>query len=144
MPKLFFLLLFGFLTQVITSQEIGLRFGDMSDNRIGIDGTIPLKTGRIHSTLSFGDNVGFDALYDFVIGSIFRSPDLQYYAGVGINTLFASEFEIGVAGEVGIEYTFPRTPVCLGLDYRPSIILLEKMDFRWGNFGLNIRYVFSK
>lgn len=131
-----------FLSCQITAQEIGVRFGDMYGNNIAVEGTIPIKTKRIHASVSFGDNIGVDALYDFAVESIFRSPDLHYYVGVGLTTLFASEFKLGVAGEVGLEYTFPRTPLALGIDYRPAIIVIEKMDFIYANFGFNVRYVF--
>ena len=124
------------------AQEIGVRFGDMYGNNIAVDATIPIKNKRIHATVSFGDNIGVDALYDFAVESIFRSPDLRYYAGVGLSTLFATEFKLGVMGEVGIEYSFPRTPISLSLDYRPAIIVLEEMDFVYGNFGMNVRYIF--
>ena len=132
-----------FFSYQMSAQEIGIRFGDMTGNNIGIDATIPIKDKRIHATVSFGSNVGLDLIYDFAVASIFRSPDLRYYAGIGLTTLFASEFKLGVMGEVGIEYGFPRTPISVGLDYRPAIIVIEKMDFIYGNFGLNVRYRFN-
>ena len=132
-----------FFSYQVSAQEIGIRFGDMTGNNIGIDATIPIKDKRIHTTVSFGSNVGLDLIYDFAVASIFRSPDLRYYAGIGLTTLFASEFKLGVMGEVGIEYGFPRTPISVGLDYRPAIIIIEKMDFIYGNFGLNVRYRFN-
>ena len=130
-----------FFSQQLSGQEIGIRFGDMYGNNIGLDATIPINNKRIHASVSFGDNVGLDVLYDFAVESIFRSPDLHYYAGVGLTSLFASEFKLGVMGELGIEYSFPRTPLSLGLDYRPAVIVVEKMDFVYGNFGLNVRYI---
>jgi len=132
-----------FFAYHVSAQEIGIRFGDMYGNNVGLDATIPIKNKRIHATVSFGNNVGVDAIYDFAVESIFRSPDLRYYAGVGLTTLFASEFKLGVMGELGIEYSFPRTPVSLSLDYRPAIMIIEKMDFIYGNFGLNVRYRFK-
>jgi len=131
-----------FFTYHLSAQEIGLRLGDMYGNNIALDATIPVKNKRIHTTISFGDNIGVDAIYDFAVASIFRSPDLRYYAGLGLTTLFSSEFKLGVMGELGIEYGFPRTPITIGLDYRPAIIIIEKMDFIYGNFGLNVRYRF--
>lgn len=131
-----------FLCSHLSAQEIGIRFGDMYGNNIALDATLPIKSKRIHATVSFGSNVGLDAIYDFAVESIFRSPDLHYYAGVGLTTLFASEFKLGVMGELGIQYSFPRTPVSLSLDYRPAIMVIEKMDFIYGNFGLNVRYTF--
>ena len=132
-----------FLCSYLSAQEIGIRFGDMYGNNIALDATLPIKNNRIHATVSFGSNVGVDAIYDFAVESIFRSPDLRYYAGVGLTTLFASEFKLGVMGELGIEYSFPSTPVSVSLDYRPAIMVIEKMDFIYGNFGLNVRYRFK-
>ncbi len=132
-----------FFAYHMSAQEIGVRFGDMYGNNIALDATIPIKNKRIHATVSFGGNVGVDAIYDFAVASMFRSPDLRYYAGVGLTTLFASEFKLGVMGEVGIEYGFPRTPLTIGLDYRPAIMVIENMDFIYGNFGLNVRYRFK-
>ena len=143
MLKRFLICILIFFSYHVSAQEIGLRFGDMNGNNIGIDATIPIKDKRLHTSVSFGDNIGLDLIYDFAVASIFRSPDLRYYAGIGLTTLFASEFKLGVMGEVGIEYSFPRTPVSLGLDYRPAIIVIEKMDFIYGNFGLNVRYRFK-
>lgn len=143
MHKVFLFFCLIFFSYQVSAQEIGIRFGDMTGNNIGIDATIPIKDKRIHTTVSFGSNVGLDLIYDFAVASMFRSPDLRYYAGIGLTTLFASEFKLGVMGEVGIEYSFPRTPISVGLDYRPAIIVIEKMDFIYGNFGLNVRYRFN-
>lgn len=143
MKKLIFAALVLSFCMQLSAQEIGIRFGDSYGNNIAIDGVIPVKDKRIHADVTFGSNVGIDVLYDFSVAPIFRSPDLRYYAGVGLSTLFASEFKLGVAGEVGVEYSFPRSPISISLDYRPSIIVVEKMDFFYGNFGLNIRYRFK-
>jgi len=126
----------------VCAQEVGLRFGDMNGNNIALDATVPIKDKRVHATVSFGSNVGVDALYDFAIESIFRSPDLHYYVGIGLTTLFASDFKLGLMGELGIEYSFPQTPLAIGIDYRPAIMIIDKMDFIYGNFGFNVRYRF--
>ena len=142
MQKAFLVCLMFFAYQ-LSAQEIGVRLGDMYGNNIALDATLPIKNKRIHTTVSFGDNIGVDAIYDFAVESMFRSPDLRYYVGIGLTTLFSSEFKLGVMGELGIEYGFPRTPVTVGLDYRPAIVIIEKMDFIYGNFGLNVRYRFK-
>jgi len=143
MQKVVLICFLVFISFHLSAQEIGVRFGDMYGNNIAMDATIPIKDKRIHATVSFGNNVGVDAIYDFAVASMFRSPDLRYYAGVGLTTLFASEFKLGVMGELGVEYGFPRTPLTVGIDYRPAIMIIEKMDFIYGNFGLNVRYRFK-
>lgn len=143
MHKIGLILILFFFGYQLSAQEVGIRFGDMYGNNIALDATIPIKAKRIHTSVSFGSNVGLDVIYDFAVASIFRSPDFRYYAGVGLTTLFSSEFKLGVTGELGVEYGFPRTPITIGLDYRPAIIVIEKMDFIYGNFGLNVRYRFN-
>ena len=133
-------MILGFSMQ---AQEVGLRFGDMDGNNIGIDGVFEIDANsRIHGTISFGDYVGIDALYDFAVNPVFQDSGFYYYAGIGLTSLFASDFKLGVMGEVGFEYRFRTAPLAAGLDYRPAVIVLDKMDFIYGNFGFNFRYRF--
>lgn len=134
----------GFLTLGISlqAQEVGLRFGDMDGNNIAIDATIPVKDKRIHASVSFGDNVGIDAIYDFAVNPVFNNSGFYYYTGIGLTSLFASDFKLGVMGELGFEYKFRSVPIAAGLDYRPAVIVLDKMDFVYANFGFNFRYIF--
>ena len=142
MPKNLLIALLLGLSQLSWSQEVGLRFGEMDGNNIGVDFVIPIKEHRLHSTVTFGDNVGMDILYDFAIRSMFGSSAFVYYVGLGGSFLFAGNTKFGVTGELGFEYRFKTAPIALGLDYRPSIIILDKMDFVYANLGLNVRYVF--
>lgn len=123
-------------------QEAGLRFGEMDGNNIGVDLIIPIRDHRLHGTVTFGDNVGMDILYDFAVHPVFGSSGFGYYVGLGGSFLFAGNTRFGVTGELGFEYRFQTAPIALGLDYRPSIIILDKMDFVYANLGLNVRYVF--
>ena len=136
-----FLISFVFFSNVINSQEAGLRFGEMAGNNIAIDGVYNFKDSRIHGDISFGEGVGIDVVYDFVLNPITGVDNLYYYLGIGITTLIQSDYELGGVGEVGIEYRFPNIPLTLSLDYRPAIIVIEKSDFHWNGFGLNLRYV---
>ena len=142
MKKIGFLFLFLFIGAHLEAQEVGVRFGDMDGNNIAIDATIPIKYKRIHTTVSFGDNVGLDVLYDFAVNPVIKNSGFNYYAGVGLTTLFASDFKLGVMGELGFEYRFRSIPLVAGLDYRPAVIVIEKMDFIYANFGFNFRYAF--
>lgn len=139
----FWLLLAGlFIGYSLHAQQVGLRFGDMDGNNIGIDAVIPIKDKRIHTTASFGDNVGLDVIYDFAVNPIFNNSGFNYYVGIGLSSLFASDFKLGVMGELGFEYNFRSIPIAAGLDYRPAVIVIDKMDFIYGNFGFNFRYIF--
>jgi hypothetical protein len=142
MSKIWMLLGFVLAAMNLQAQEIGLRFGDMDGNNIAIDAVIPIKENRIHASMSFGDNVGMDLIYDFAVHPVFGNSGFSYYAGIGLTTLFASEFKLGAMGELGFEYRFRSIPIAAGLDYRPAVIIVDDMDFIYGNFGFNFRYRF--
>ncbi len=139
------LFLIGFIISFFSSvnaQELGLRFGEMTGNNIAIDGILNFKTSRLHTDISFGDGVGVDIIYDFIYSPISTASKMYYYVGMGVVTLFYSEFEMGATGEVGFEYRFDGIPFVIGLDYRPSIIVIGSTNFHWNGFGVNMRYVF--
>lgn len=133
-------------THAAYSQEAGIRFGNtlIAKNGVAIDGVFALgKFSRIHADLSFGSGgVGVEALWDFLYRPIPDSP-INWYVGAGPALFLGNPFGLAVAGEVGLEYRFEDAPIALGLDFRPTFILIEKTDF-YGNFGFNARYIFGK
>jgi len=141
MKKLFYILLFSPLFCTINAQEVGIRFGEMAGNNVAIDGVYNFKEGRVHADITFGKSVGIYVVYDFIVKPIHGIDDFYYYLGIGLTTLIQSDFELGAAAEVGIEYRFPKSPLTLSLDYRPTIVIIESTDFHWYGFGLNLRYV---
>ncbi|TLX74992.1 outer membrane insertion C- signal [Labilibacter sediminis] len=124
------------------AQEVGIRFGSFGDNNVAIDGIFSLgEFSRIHADVSFGDGVGIDALWDFIYKPLGDVQGLNWYTGAGATTYIGSNFNLGVAGEVGLEYRFDF-PMAIGLDWRPYLNIIEDTDFIADSFGLNIRYVF--
>ena len=99
-----------------------------------------LRFSRIHADVSFGDGVGVEALWNFVYMPL--APGLDWYAGVGGFAFLGDPFQLGVSGEIGLEYHF-SFPIAVGADWRPSFRIVENTDFNAGGFGLNIRYVFN-
>ena len=142
MKKLFLILLISPFFYSLSAQEIGLRFGEMAGNNIAIDGTFDFKVGRLHTDISFGEGVGIDIIYDFMYNPIMESSNIYYYVGMGVISLIHSDFELGATGEAGIELRFRTIPFVLGIDYRPSIIVIGNTNFHWNGFGFNMRYVF--
>ena len=142
MKKLLLILMISPFFYSLSAQEIGLRFGEMAGNNIAIDGTFDFKVGRLHTDISFGEGVGIDIIYDFMYNPIMESSNIYYYVGMGVISLIHSDFELGATGEAGIELRFKTIPFVLGIDYRPSIIVIGNTDFHWNGFGLNMRYVF--
>ena len=136
-----------------TAQELGVRFGDVSGGSVAIDGVFSLgEFSRVHADLSFGNGFGADVLWDFLYRPL-GGEAFNWYAGVGPYLgVFDTkndkedgddtEFNLGVVGEIGLEYRFNSVPISLSADYRPSLEIIDETSFHAGGFGFNIRYVF--
>lgn len=147
MKKLLFIVLFSCtMAGIAGAQELGVRFGDISaGNNFAIDGVFGAgKFSRIHADVSFGDGgVGIDALWDFLYKPL-GDEAFHWYVGAGPYIRIDDPFWFGVAAEIGLEYNFKAVPIALGIDWRPSVSIIEETDFHAGGFGINVRYVFGK
>jgi hypothetical protein len=143
MKKIVVLASILFLGYSASSQELGLRFGDVLGNNVAVDGVFKAgKFSRIHANLSFGDGVGIEALWDFIYRPL-GGEAFNWYVGVGPSLLIDDPTWFGASGEIGLEYRFNGAPLALGVDWRPTFFLFDKTTFDAGGFGLNIRYVFK-
>ena len=133
------------LTQV-SAQEIGIRFGSGLGNNVAIDGIFSIgEYSRVHTDLTFSNNgLGAAALWNFSFEPINDFPDLHWYLGAGPYTVIGDDFDLGVAGEIGIEYQFLNIPLILGIDYRPGLEIIDHTKFYANRFGLNVRYQFNR
>ena len=131
------------LSQFVNAQEVGIRFGDAFGGHYAVDAVFGLgEFSRIHADVSFGnDGVGVEALWDLLYRPL--GDGFNWYVGVGPSAYLGDPFALAASGEIGIEYHFDF-PLAVGVDWRPSFIIIEKTDFEAGWFGLNIRYVFGK
>lgn len=129
------------ISVTLNAQEIGVRFGEVTGNNIAIDGVFDFEGSRIHANVSFGDGFGIDALYDFIYKPLGEEA-INWYAGVGASSYIEDDFNIGVSGEIGLEYIFKEVPIVLGIDYRPTFWIIDHTDFKWDGFGINVRYKF--
>jgi hypothetical protein len=145
MKKLFIVVAFALSAHAASSQELGIRFGDVAGNDVALDAIF--KTGkfnRIHTDISFGKGVGADVMWDFLYKPFdIEGEGFNWYVGAGPSIYIDDPFFFGVSGEVGLEYQF-KFPMVIGLDWRPTFWLIENTDFHAGGFGANIRYVFGK
>lgn len=142
MKKIILGVLFFGSVHFATAQEVGVRFGDVTRNDVAVDAVFSAgKFSRIHANVSFGDGVGVDALYDFIYRPL-GGESFNWYAGAGPSAYFGDDFLLGISGEVGLEYRFKGAPIAIGVDWRPTLWVLEDTDFRAGGFGLNVRFVF--
>ena len=138
------------------AQELGIRFGDVSAGSVAVDGIFSTgEFNRLHADLSFGDGVAADLLWDFLYRPL-ADEAFNWYMGVGPYLAIIdhdyvvagdhkseTDFNLGAAFEIGLEYRFVEIPLVLGLDYRPALEIIDNTDLHWGGFGFNVRYVFN-
>lgn len=145
MKKIFIVLALILGTISITNaQELGVRFGNISAGNVAIDGIFSTgQFSRIHADVSFGSGgVGIDALWDFLYRPL-GDEAFNWYAGAGFFTFIGDSFDLGIIGEIGLEYRFVAVPIALGLDWRPYLEIIDETRFGANGFGLNVRWVFG-
>jgi hypothetical protein len=82
---------------------------------------------------------------------------LRWYYGFGGNFFnyggvlgAVNWFEVGVSGNIGLEYTFKDIPLNISVDYVPTIVIYENDDFNRfsrfrGDYGaLTARYILNR
>tara|TARA_B110001450_G_scaffold35448_1_gene30984 strand:- start:234 stop:650 length:417 start_codon:yes stop_codon:yes gene_type:complete len=119
--------------------EIGARF---NDNHFYVDAVIPFKkASRLHPSVAIGNGGAMVATYlDWTI-ALNEANGLGFYYGLGPELYFYNDFNIGVAGDFGIEYAF-KAPITIGFDWRPGFVF-SPYDFHTGNWGFIVRYRFN-
>ena len=144
MKKLIVLTSFILIGYTASAQEIGVRVGNVLGNSAAVDAVFGVgEFSRIHADISFGDGVGVEALWDFIYRPL-GGEAFNWYLGVGPSVLFDEDFRLGASGEIGLEYRFNGVPLALGIDWRPTLYIVEQTSFDAGGFGLNFRYVFGR
>lgn len=124
-------------------RAIGIRGG------YGVDISYQHSVGAnfIEADLGLGDfaYLNVAGTYNFMIAqpAWTNSGEWGFYAGPGVALgLGDNIFNVGIAGQVGLEYTF-EFPLQLSLDVRPQIGLVGKQFGLWGWYPhLGIRYRF--
>ena len=120
--------------------ELGVRFG----GDFGIDATIPLaKAPRLHPAVYFNNDIGLGCYFDWLFALQDGPAGLKFYPGVGPEVYFGNEFDVAIAGNFGVEYSF-EFPLTIGLDWRPNFMFTDNMNFNSHNWGLTARFRFGE
>jgi hypothetical protein len=145
MKKILFISAFIFAGMFVSNaQELGVRFGNISAGNVAIDGVFSTgEFSKIHADVSFGSGVGVDLLWDFLYRPI-NGEAFKWYIGAGPYAFIGDPFQLGVLGEIGLDYHFNKVPISISADWRPYFRIIDNTAFGAEGFGLNIRYVFGK
>lgn len=136
------LLCLGSSVKAQSNWEAGIR---TDFDNVAIDVTIPFKAPRIHAAAYFeGNGVTFGGYFDWMFALSGSPTGLKFYPGVGPELYFGDNtFEIGVAGDFGVEYSFDF-PLTIGFDWRPGFIITNNFDWHEGNWGFIARFRFGE
>jgi len=127
---------------------IGLRLGygvELSyQHALGTNHRLELNLGL--NSLKFDPLVlSLSGVYQTVYG-IQGVPGLNWYWGYGVGLgIYGKAFQIGVIGDLGIEYNFANVPIALSIDWRPGLYFVtggSGLYFGWEGFCLGVRYRF--
>ena len=136
------ILLFGsnYLSKAQSAFEAGIRYGD----QFAIDATFPLsKAPRLHTTFYVENDFAFGTYLDWLFALDGGPTGLKFYPGVGPEFFFGDDFDMGIAGNFGVEYSF-RIPLTVGIDYRPGFMITNKFKSYTNNWGITARFRFIK
>lgn len=139
--------------QDISKNAIGLRLG--SDDGFGGEISYQRALGgnnRLEIDLGIRNSNNYDGfkatgLYQWLWNI---EGGFNWYAGVGgglanyngnKNDDFSETF-VFAAGNIGIEYNFPSTPILLSLDYRPEFGFGNRFNEFGNDVAFGIRYQF--
>ena len=135
-------MLFSFVT--LSSAQSAFEAGIRAGHDVGIDATFPLsKAPRLHTSLYFSHDFAIGTYLDWLFSLDGGPEGLKFYPGVGPDFFFGDEFNVGIAGNFGIEYTFDF-PLTVGFDYRPGFMITNKFNSYTRNWGFTARFRFVK
>ncbi|MDD5185178.1 MAG: hypothetical protein PHS84_07970 [Paludibacter sp.] len=140
--------LVGALSAQVDGKAIGLRFGGFAGDGAEVSYQQPLgNANRLELDLGLNHyGFGLSGVYQWVWDLSSLSDGFNWYAGVGANIgsynyYSSSPLNVGVLGQIGIEYNF-NIPLQLSLDYRPGIFLLNGFYPVYDGICLSARYRF--
>ena len=99
----------------------------------------------LEADLGFLAGHGFyvTGIYDFVLANagicnFYAGPGLQIGAWTDNQT---SGFNMGIVGQLGVEFEIPSIPLNVSIDWRPAFYFMHG-GFGWDGFALGLRYRF--
>lgn len=141
LTAIIFVLVFSFESKAQSNWEVGLRFGDPT---AAIDATIPLAAKpRLHLAAYLSSNFAIGGYFDWMFSLEGGPTGLKFYPGVGPEFWFGNEFDLAIAGDLGVEYSFDF-PLSIFFDWRPGFVVTDGFNFRGNNVGIGARFRFGE
>lgn len=140
-------LLLGFAAAAAAQpKSLGLRFalGAELSYQHNLDGANFVEANFGLNTFENFKSANVSAVYNFMIAQPNWTDrgEWGFYAGPGLAVGLDESIRVGVAGQVGLEYTF-WFPLQLSIDIRPQLGLVNKAFGIWGWYpNLGVRYRF--
>ena len=101
--------------------------------------------GFIEADLGFlaGHRFYVTGVYDFIFAN---SGICNFYVGPGVQMGAWTDkqdagFNLGLVGQLGVEFEIPSIPMNISLDWRPAFYFMHG-GFGWDGFALGLRYRF--
>ena len=101
--------------------------------------------GFIEADLGFLAGHGFyvTGVHDFIFAN---SGICNFYVGPGVQMVAWTDkqdsgFNLGLVGQLGVEFEIPSIPMNISLDWRPAFYFMHG-GFGWDGFALGLRYRF--
>ena len=101
--------------------------------------------GFIEADLGFLAGHGFylTGVYDFILAN---AGICNFYVGPGVQLGAWTDkdtagFNLGVVGQMGVEFEIPSIPMNISIDWRPAFYFMHG-GFGWDGFALGLRYRF--
>lgn len=139
----------GAVNAQVDTRNIGLRLTSGAE----VSYQQPLgSSNRLELDLGLTLDKNYDifnlaGVYQWVWDLSALTEGFNWYAGAGAavglwSASHSTELNVGVLGQIGIEYNFSNIPLQLSLDYRPQLDLLHDAGFYGYGVALGVRYKF--
>lgn len=130
-------------------RALGLRFGGAGVNGFGYGAELSYQhiggPGFIEVDLGWS-NIGINgtAAWDCIFAT---ADNFNFYVGPGVNAGFYDlggdiNFNLGVAGQLGVEYQIGSIPLNISFDWRPTFYVIPSTHFSPFGAALSFRYRF--
>lgn len=146
MKKILYLLILSALSiggaKALEIETIGVRAGYGGE----VSARFPYMDQRVEADLGIwgrGDAMVVTGVYQWVWGLDQVTPGLNWFAGPGAQVMLGSDLiNLGIVGQIGLDYLIPGLPLEASIDYRPAFFVGKTNGFDGASIALGLRYSF--